>query len=274
MTTAQRGNAGADRAAAFLALHRPGAGFVLPNVWDPGSAVILEQIGFTALATTSAGIAFSLGQADGTLTREQSLDALARIAGAVSCPVTADLEAGYAADADGVAATVTAAIAAGAVGGNLEDAPTPGQLFEAAEAAERIRAARDSAPCGTFVINARTDTYLVGHPDAFAETVRRAQLFTEAGADCIFVPGVADTAEIGRLTQEIGTPVNIVSGLGAVFDAATLRALGVARISIGGTLTRAVFGLVERAGQEMLEHGAFSFAHDAISYAELQTRFG
>jgi 2-methylisocitrate lyase-like PEP mutase family enzyme len=262
-----------ERAAAFLALHRPGAGFILPNVWDPGSARILEQVGFGVLATTSAGIAFSLGIPDGSLTREQSLDAIARIVSAVSCPVTADLEAGYAEDAAGVAATVTAAIAAGAVGGNLEDAYGPGQLYPPEEAADRIRAARDSAPRGTFVINARTDTYMSPTPDAFAETIRRARLYTEAGADCIFVPGIADTAEIGRLTQEIGTAVNIVSGLGPAFDAATLRSLGVARISIGGTLTRAVLGLVERAGREMLEDGTFGFAHGAPGYADLQARF-
>ena len=124
------------------------------------------------------------------------------------------------------------------------------------------------------MLNARTDTYMARHPDAFAETIRRAQQYVEAGADCIFVPGVSDANEIGRLTAEIDAPVNVVAGLvEPVLDAATLRELGVARISIGGTLTRAALTLVENAGREMLEHGTFGFADGAISYGDFQQRF-
>jgi 2-methylisocitrate lyase-like PEP mutase family enzyme len=257
----------------FLALHRPGAGFVIPNAWDAGSAKILAQVGFPAIATTSAGIAFSHGVPDGTMAGPEMLDSIARIVAAVECPVSADLESGYGPTAQHVAETVAAAVGLGVVGGNLEDVTQPGELLSVEAASERLEAARSSAPAGTFVLNARTDAYMIGQPDAFAETIRRAERYLAAGADCIFVPGVSAAEEIGRLTAEIGAPVNVVSGLvEPVLDAATLRSLGVARISIGGTLTRAVLSLVERAGQEMAEHGTFSFADGSIQYAALQQR--
>lgn len=263
-----------ERAAAFLGMHRAGAGFILPNVWDPGSARMLEQVGFPVLATTSAGIAFSHGLPDAGMSGAAMLDAIAGIVDAVDCPVTADLESGYGPTADDVAATFAAAVHLGVVGANLEDAAADG-LFDVAEAVERLIAARESAPAGSFVLNARTDAYLARHPDAFGEAVRRAHQYVEAGADCIFVPGVSNADEIGRLVTEIGAPVNVVAGLtDPVIDAPTLRTFGVARISIGGTLTRAVLSLVARAGQEMLTDGTFSFADDAISYAEFQQRLG
>jgi 2-methylisocitrate lyase-like PEP mutase family enzyme len=203
----------------------------------------------------------------------EMLDCIALIVEAVDCPVSADLESGYGPTASHVADTVAAAVAIGVVGGNLEDAIEPGVLIPVEEGRERLEAARSSAPKGSFVLNARTDTYMAGHPDAFAETIRRAKQYLEAGADCIFVPGVSDAEEIGRLTAEIGAPLNVVAGLvEPVLDAATLRGLGVARISIGGTLTRAALSLVDRAGREMLEHGTFSFADGAISYGEFQQR--
>lgn len=267
--------ANTDRAAAFLALHRPGAGFILPNAWDGGSARLLEQVGFAALATTSAGIAFSRGVADGGMDGSDMLDCIALIVEAVDCPVSADLESGYGDTPDQVADTVASAVAIGVVGGNLEDAQVPGELLAVEAARERIEAARAIAPAGTFVLNARTDTYMVGHSDAFAETIRRAEQYVEAGADCIFIPGVSDADEIGHLTAEIGAPVNVVAGLvEPVLDAATLRDLGVARISIGGTLTRAALSLVDRAGREMLEHGTFGFADGLLSYGEFQQKLG
>lgn len=260
-------------AASFLAMHQPGAGFVLPNAWDAGSARMLERVGFAAIATTSAGIAFSRGVPDGGMDGADMLDCIAQIVEAVDCAVSADLESGYGETADQVADTVAAAVELGVVGGNLEDAQVPGELLPVEAARERIEAARSAAPSGTFVLNARTDPYMIGHPDAFAETVRRAEQYLAAGADCIFVPGVSDAEEIGRLTAEIDAPVNVVAGLvEPVLDAATLRQLGVARISIGGTLTRAALSLVDRAGREMLEHGTFSFAEGAISYGDFQQR--
>ncbi|MEO6605001.1 MAG: isocitrate lyase/phosphoenolpyruvate mutase family protein, partial [Aeromicrobium sp.] len=167
-----------------------------------------------------------------------------------------------------------AAVDIGVVGCNLEDVTQPGELLPVEEARERLEAARSSAPSGSFVLNARTDPYMIGHPDAFAESIRRAEQYISAGADCIFVPGVSDADEIGRLTAEIDAPVNVVAGLvEPVLDAATLRGLGVARISIGGTLTRAALTAVERAGREMLEHGTFGWADGAVSYGEFQQRF-
>jgi 2-methylisocitrate lyase-like PEP mutase family enzyme len=263
-----------DRAAAFAALHRIGAGFVLPNAWDAGTARILEQVGFGAIATTSAGIAWSRGVRDSGLARAEMVECIGRIADAVDCPVTADLESGYADTAAGVAETIAEVARLGVVGANLEDQPGDGVLFDLGEAVERIAAAREAAPSGSFVLNARTDAYMSRVPDAFAESVRRGRRFLEAGADCVFVPGMTDPAEIGRLVDELGAPVNMVAGLaGEAHDAATLRALGVARISTGGGLTRAALTLVERAGREMLDDGTFGFTEDLISYPDIQSRF-
>lgn len=258
----------------FLALHH-GDGFVLPNAWDPGSARLLEQVGFPALATTSAGIAFALGRPDASLDRDTMLDSVARIIASVTVPVTADLEAGYGAAPADVARTITLAAELGAVGANLED-QVGGELFEIDEAAARIEAARAAAPAGTFVINARTDTYFgTGAADPFAETVARATRYVEAGADCIFVPGVDDADTIRRLAAEIPAPLNIVAGLTATrLDAPTLFSLGVTRVSLGGSLARAAFSLVERAGRELLDTGTLDFLDDALSYPELQRRFG
>ena len=191
----------AAKVAAFLALHA-GPGFVLPNAWDAGSARILEQVGFAAVATTSAGIAWACGVADGgALDRDTMLDHVGRIVAAVGVPVTADLESGYGDTPDDVARTVARALAVGAVGGNLEDA-RGGVLFGVGEAVERVAAARAAAPRGSFVLNARTDPYFTsGVADPFSETVERATRYLAAGADCVFVPGVVDADSIRRLAQ-------------------------------------------------------------------------
>ena len=263
-----------DKAAALLALHA-GPGFVLPNAWDAGSARILEQVGFPAIATTSAGIAWSLGVPDGgTLGRDTMLEQVARIVAAVRVPVTADLESGYGDTAAEVGRTVTRAAALGAVGGNIEDARAGG-LFGIDEAVARVAAARAAAPRGTFVLNARTDTYFAGTTgDPFAETVERATRYLQAGADCVFVPGVVEADTIRRLATAIPGPLNIVAGLANTIDAPTLFSLGVKRVSLGGSLARAAFGLVERAGRELLDSGTLAFLDGAIGYADLQRRFG
>lgn len=266
-----------DKAATLLALHS-GAGFVLPNAWDAGSARILEQVGFPAVATTSAGIAWSCGIPDGEeLDRDTMLDHVGRIAAAVSVPVTADLEAGYGDTADEVARTVAMAVELGVVGGNLEDAGPDG-MFGIDEAVERLAAARAAAPRGTFVLNARTDTYFTrarsaDRGDPFAETIERATRYLEAGADCIFVPGVVDEDTIHRLATAIPGPLNIVAGLANLIDAPTLFSLGVARVSLGGSIARAALTLVERAGRELLESGTLGFLDGAMPYADLQRRF-
>ncbi|HEX2805543.1 MAG TPA: isocitrate lyase/phosphoenolpyruvate mutase family protein [Kineosporiaceae bacterium] len=263
-----------DKAGALLALHA-GAGFVLPNAWDAGSARILEQVGFPAIATTSAGIAWSCGVPDGGAPdRHTMLEQVGHIVAAVGVPVTADLETGYGDTPDDVARTVARAAELGAVGGNLEDA-AKGGLFGIDEAVDRLAAARAAAPSGTFVLNARTDTYFVGTTgDPFAETVQRAVRYLEAGADCVFVPGVVDEDTIRRLAAAIPGPLNVVAGLANIIDAPTLFSLGVKRVSLGGSLARATLSMLERAGRELLDSGTLSFLDGAIAYADLQRRFG
>lgn len=261
------------KAASLLALHE-GGGFVLPNAWDAGSARVLEHVGFPAIATTSAGVAWSLGVPDGgALDRDTMLDHIGRIVAAVDVPVTADLESGYGLTAADVGRTVTETVTLGAVGANLEDVGPDG-LFGIDEAADRIGAARDAAPSGTFVLNARTDTYFTAKGnEAFAETVERAARYLEAGADCIFVPGVVEADEIGRLAAAIPGPLNIVAGLANSISAPELFALGVKRVSLGGSLARAMLSGLERACRELLESGTLDFLEDAMSYAETQRRF-
>jgi 2-methylisocitrate lyase-like PEP mutase family enzyme len=188
--------------------------------------------------------------------------------------VTAEHEAGYGDTADEVAGTVALAAQLGVVGANIEDAG-PGGLFGIDEAADRIAAARVAAPRGTFVLNARTDTYFAGTPgDVFALTVERATRYVEAGADCVFVPGVVDENTIGRLAAAIAGPLNVVAGLANTIDAPTLFSLGVRRVSLGGSLARASLSMLERAGRELLDTGTLGFLDGAIGYADLQQRFG
>lgn len=271
-----------DKAAALLALHA-GPGFVLPNAWDAGSARVLEQVGFPAIATTSAGIAWACGVADGgAVDRDEMLEQIGRIVAAVGVPVTADLEDGYGDTADDVGRTVARAAELGAVGANIEDV-RGGRLLGIEEAVDRLSTARAAAPRGTFVLNARTDTYFVGVGDGdgkgdgegevFAETVERSRRYLEAGADCVFVPGVVEEATIRRLAAAIPGPLNVVAGLASTIDAPTLFSLGVTRVSLGGSLARASLSLLERAGRELLDSGTLGFLDGAISYADLQQRF-
>ena len=262
------------KAAVLLALHA-GPGFVLPNAWDAGSARILEQVGFPAIATTSAGIAWSCGVPDGgALDRDTMLELVGRIVAAVGVPVTADLENGYGETTADVGRTVARVVELGAVGGNLEDAGPDG-LFAIDEAVDRLAAARTAAPAGTFVLNARTDTYLAGTSgDAFTETLERAHRYVDAGADCVFVPGVVEEDTIRRLAAAIPVPLNVVAGLANLIDARTLFSLGVTRVSLGGGLARAALSMVERAGRELLDTGTLGFLDGAMSYADLQRRFG
>ncbi len=262
-----------DKAAALLALHS-GPGFVLPNAWDAGSGRVLEQIGFPAIATTSAGIAWSCGVPDGgAIDRDRMLEHIGRIVDAVAVPVTADLEDGYGDTAAEVGRTVARVAELGAVGANIEDARGVG-VIGVDEAVERLAAARTAAPSGTFVLNARTDTYFAGVTgDVFAETVERAGRYLDAGADCVFVPGVVEEDTIRRLAAAIPGPINVVAGLANTIDAPTLFSLGVKRVSLGGSLARASLSMLERAGRELLASGTLGFLDGAIGYAELQQRF-
>ena len=258
----------------LLALHQDPRGFVIPNAWDAGSARILEHVGFPALATTSAGIAFACGRPDGSMGGEEMLEHVGRIVAAVGVPVSSDLESGYGRTPEDVGRTVARAVGLGVAGANLEDAGGAG-LFDVEEAVDRLAAARAAAPT-PFVLNARTDTYLVASAaDPFDETVERATRYVAAGADCVFVPGVDDEETIRRLAAAVPAPLNIVAGLtGTVLDAPTLFGLGVSRVSVGGSLARAVLGFVEQAGRQMLDQGTFDFTAGAIAHGELQRRFG
>jgi 2-methylisocitrate lyase-like PEP mutase family enzyme len=265
-----------QRGEQFRRLHENPDAFLMPNAWDAGSACILAASGFPCLATTSAGIAFSLGQPDveGRVSRSQMMERIHQIAAAVTLPVSADLEAGFGAAPEEVAETIRLAIQAGVVGGNIEDLSgdphTP--LFDLELAADRIRSAREAADRSgiPFTLTARTDCYLANVPSPFAEAVRRANRFREMGADCLFIPGVKDAETIAALVREIDGPINVVMGLtGSAFTVSQLNCLGVRRISIGGSLARSALGLVRRAAQEMREHGSFTFAEQQIPDAEL-----
>jgi 2-methylisocitrate lyase-like PEP mutase family enzyme len=261
-------------AADFLALHHQRDAFVLPNVWDAGSAKVMAQAGFAALGTTSAGIAFSAGLPDdGSIGRDAMVERIGAIAAAVDVPVSADIESGYAADPDGVAATVRVVIETGAVGANLEDADPaqPGSLFALDDAVARVEAARDAADSAgiTFTLNARIDSYLVAAPDPLADTIERAARYVAAGADCIFVPGASDAATIGPLAEAIDAPLNVVAGLvGEPLTLDEFSRLGVRRVSVGGSLARATLGLVESAAQQMRD-GRFDFTAGAIAHADV-----
>ncbi|GHC74151.1 isocitrate lyase/PEP mutase family protein [Streptomyces flavofungini] len=269
-------------ATAFRALHTPGAPLVLPNAWDLASARVVEAAGAAAVATTSAGLAWALGAADGDrLTRDRALAAVAAITAAVEVPVTADIESGYAEDAAGVADTVRAALAAGVVGVNIEDAlyGTAEPLRPVAEQAERIAAARGAADAAgvPLFVNARVDTYLRGvgeGPDArLALTLERAAAFLAAGADGVFVPGAVAPDTVKALVEGVDGPLNIMVGPGAP-TVADLAGLGVARVSAGSGIAQAAHALVRRAARELLTEGTYESLAGGLDYGELNGLFG
>ena len=264
-----------QQAARLLALHDRRQVLVLPNVWDVASARVVEEAGFPALATSSAGIAAVLGYADGEqIPRSEMLGMVARIARAVRVPVTADLEAGY----GDAAQTVLLALEAGAVGMNLEDGTAQGRLRSVDEHAAEVRRARAAAEGAgvRFVINARTDVYLlgIGEPAArLAATVERARAYAEAGASCIFVPGVRDEATIAALAQAIPLPLNVLAGPGSP-PLATLARLGVARVSVGSGLARAALTAARRAAVELRDSGTYSFTEGILTHAQVNALLG
>lgn len=265
-----------NQAQTLLDLHQQDDIFVMPNAWDAGSAKLLAAAGFKAIATTSAGIAFSLGRPDSenAVSRDEMLQAIKNIVQAVDLPVSADLEAGFGSRPAVVAETIQMAIEVGVVGGNIEDFTGNRQkpLFDRILATDRIQAARVAAnnQLLPFVLTARTDCYLVEHPKPFAEALERSQLYCEAGADCIFIPGVRDLNLIEQLVQQIPKPLTVVVGLkGSPFTVQQLADIGVRRITIGGSLARATYALIRKAAQEMMIKGQFSYAEEQIPDGEL-----
>lgn len=262
-----------EKYACFQRLHAREDAFVIPNPWDAGSARLLTSLGFEALATSSAGYAFAKGKRDSsaTLSREELLANAAEIVAATHLPVSADLEAGFGMAPETCAKTLRLACDVGLVGGSIEDAsgdPTR-PLYDFSLAVERIQAAAEAVRNRSFLLTARAENYLCGRPD-LDDTIRRLQAFSAAGADVLYAPGLPDLESIRMVCAAVDKPVNVVMGLaGPTFSVAELTAVGVRRISVGGSFARAAFGALLRAAQEVRTQGTFGYAKEAIPGATL-----
>jgi 2-methylisocitrate lyase-like PEP mutase family enzyme len=258
------------KAELFHQLHNGDRVLVLANAWDVASARVVEDAGAAAVATTSAGVAWSLGAPDGDrLGRDLALELIARITTAVGVPVTADVESGFGADPDDVAETIRGVVAAGAVGVNLEDG-LHGGVRPVTEQVERLAAAREAAQTGLY-INARIDTYLraVGDPASrLQDTLDRAAAYLRAGADGIFVPGVTDLDTVASLVRGVGAPLNVLAGPGSP-AVAEFGAVGVARVSLGSSIAEAAYDLVRRSAREALTSGTYESVPCNCDYDEL-----
>ncbi len=272
----------AEKAERFRKMHGGPRILALPNAWDVASARILEEARYPAIATSSAGIAFSLGHPDGQrVSRDQMLEVVGQISHAVRVPLTADMEAGYGTTVKDMEETAKAVIAAGAIGMNLEDvtADDESSHVDLAMQVEKIRAIRDTAESlgVPLVLNARTDTYLKPIGEAatrFERTVERLRAYRKAGADCVFAPGVSDRDTIVELVKAIAAPLNILISSGCP-SLAELEGMGVARVSAGSAVMRATLGLVRRIGKELMETGTYDSLFDgAIPFADLNRMMG
>ena len=270
-----------QKAEALLALHQPGRPLVLVNAWDCATARIFEQAGSAAIATTSAGIAFSYGYPDGQkIPPSLMLEAVARICVAVSVPVTADLEAGYGDSPEELERTVSGMLEAGAVGLNLEDhvGEPKDPLVDLSRQLEKIRAVKEAGKrLGVpIVLNARTDSYLRGigsESEMFDETIRRGEAYRDAGADCVFVPGLTDPAVIGEIVRRLACPINILAVAGSP-SIGELARLGVARVSLGSGPTRAAMSIMQRLADEVLKRGTYSMLEGIVSHASMNELMG
>jgi 2-methylisocitrate lyase-like PEP mutase family enzyme len=256
------------------ALHeRPGA-FVIPNPWDAGSAKILAAVGFEALATTSAGCAFSKGYLDSApeITRDVILQNAKEIVEATPLPVSADLQNGFGHDPKTCAETIRLAANADIAGGSIEDSTgdPKNPIYDFQLAIERVAAAAEAAHASNFLLTARAENFLHGRPD-LDDTIRRLQSFAKAGADVLYAPGLTSLDAVRAVCASVSKPVNVLMGLtGATFSLAELAAVGVKRISVGGSFARAALGALVRAAREVKEKGTFSYAADALPSAEVK----
>jgi 2-methylisocitrate lyase-like PEP mutase family enzyme len=258
-------------------LHQSGI-LVLPNAWDAASAAIIARAGAKAIATTSGGVAWSVGRADGHgLTREEMVAQVRKIVTAVDIPVTADIEGGYGPEPADVAATVEAVIAAGAVGVNIEDSQAPGgPLFDIPAQAARLRAARDAATRAglpELVINVRTDVFLfgIGEPAGrFDEVLARAAAY--ADADCLFVPGLVDLEVVSALVKASPLPINVMAGPGSP-TVAEFEAAGVRRVSVGTAVAEAAYSLAHRAAVELMSTGTYSELEGSLGFGPINSIF-
>ena len=269
----------AEKSAAFRALHaRPGA-FVIPNPWDAGTARLLASLGFEALATTSLGLANTLGRADGTraMSRDEVLANCRAIASATDLPVNADLENCYADEPEAAAGMIRLAAEAGVVGGSIEDATGDplNPIYDFELAVERVRAAAAVARSLStpFMLTARAENFLHGRRD-LDDTIRRLRAFEAAGADVLYAPGLRDLASIRTVTASVGKPVNVVmSSADPSITVAQLALAGVKRISVGGALSRLALAAFLKGAREMKEQGSFTYMRDTVPSAELRQAF-
>jgi 2-methylisocitrate lyase-like PEP mutase family enzyme len=267
----------AEKGSAFRALHDRHGAFIIPNPWDVGTARLLARLGFEALATTSAGYAFSVGQRDTTIGGEEMLAHAATIAAATDLPVSADLENGYGDEPEEVAETVRLAVGAGLAGCSIEDATGQSDkpIYEMTYAAERIKAAGEvvkGLPF-TFTLTGRAENYLFGRAD-LKDTIKRLQAYQEAGANVLYAPCLAKKEDIAAVVSSVDRPVNVLMGMqGVRLSLTDLSAIGVKRISVGSALCRAALGAFLRGAQEMREKGTFSFADEAVSFHDITEMF-
>lgn len=268
-----------EKGKVFAALHEEPGVFVIPNAWDAGSARLLQHLGFQALATTSAGFAFTIGKPDGEgmVSREEHLGNVRAIAQASSLPVSADLEGGFGDAPEDCAKTIRLAAEAGAVGGSIEDATgRPGDPIYGFEAAvERVKAAAEAARAlpFRFMLTARSENFLHDRPN-LADTIMRLQAFQDAGADVLYAPGLKSREDIETVVKEVERPVNVLMGMKAVpLTVEELSQMGVKRISVGGAFTRAAFGAFLAAAREVQTKGTFSFTGTATPHGDLNAIF-
>jgi 2-methylisocitrate lyase-like PEP mutase family enzyme len=256
----------------FRDLHT--ATFVIPNPWDIGTAKLLESVGFKALATTSAGYAFSRGLPDGGVGFEAMIHHCREMAGAVSVPVSADLEKGKGDSAESAGETIFAADAAGLSGCSIEDhtGDPESPIYEFSYAVERVAAAAEAARAlkHDFVFTARAENFLWNRPD-LDDTIKRLQAFEKAGADVLYAPGLTDIEAVRTVCSSVSKPVNVLVVPG--FTVANLAEAGAKRISLGSKLTTYAFGMLQKASREMLEEGTFDFAREGMPFAKLQGMF-
>ena len=267
-----------EKAAAFRSLHDGPGAFILPNPWDVGTARMLAHLGFKALATTSAGHAFSLGRADNTLGRDLTLAHAREIVEATGLPVSADLGNCFGDDAETVAGTIRQAAVAGLAGASVEDGTgrADDPVYELELAVDRVRAAADAAHAlpFPFTLTARAENFLVGRPDLF-DTIQRLQAYQEAGADVLYAPGLTTRDEIASVVRALDRPVNVLIGLkGFALTLADLSALGVRRVSTGSALSRAALGAFLRAARELHDYGTFGFTEGAAASGEIAGMLG
>ncbi|CAG8866135.1 hypothetical protein PS627_01902 [Pseudomonas fluorescens] len=268
------------RAEAFKALHERDGAFVIPNPWDAGSARLLASLGFEALATTSAGLAFSLGRpdAEAAMSLEETLANAQAIVDATPLPVAADLENGFSDQPEGCAEAILRAAQAGLVGGSIEDASGRAEapIYDFGRAVERVRASVEAARSlpFPFTLCARAENLLHGRLD-LDDTIKRLQAFAEAGADVLYAPGLRSVEEIRAVVQAVAPkPVNVLMGMSGVpLSVNQLQDLGVRRISVGSSLARAAFGTLQRAALEIRDQGTFGYGEQALPFSELNDLF-